>query len=100
MPLKMVAIGEFEPRELADLPGAVVVLAGDDDALREAGRLMLSDVLVIAADEAARLAAIERHARTVMTLLDDGGPENWGAHLIDNDDNCGQRLREALGGFD
>lgn len=52
------------------------------------------------AEEWARLLRVESAAREMMELLDDGGPENWGAYLIDNDDNPGQRLREALGGFD
>ena len=52
------------------------------------------------ATEIERLMRIERAAREMMELLDDGGPEQWGAHLIDSDDNPGQRLRQALGGFD
>lgn len=46
-----------------------------------------------------RYREIEQLAREVMTLLEDGGPERWAGHLVDTDDNIGQRLRDALGGF-
>lgn len=55
----------------------------------------LASALEDAADEIERLRVVERHAREVMRLLDEYGERVVG-HLIDTDDNPGQRLREAL----
>jgi hypothetical protein len=47
-------------------------------------------------DEIGRLHRVEQHARAVMGLLEKHGPSIV-PHLLDTDDNPGQRLREAMG---
>ena len=68
------------------------------DPLSDGGRgaaESLADIPALIA-EVERLRLVERHAREVMAALEEHGPGIVG-HLLDNDDNSGERLRQALG---
>lgn len=54
-------------------------------------------VIATAQDAVAERNALHREARRVMDLLEEYGPSIVG-HLLDTDDNAGQRLRELLDG--
>lgn len=82
--------------DLADLG---VVLAGGDDwssGTFEIQRRTLDGTSLEGLADVDRLRQVERYAREVMDALAEHGPGIVG-HLLDTDDNSGERLRRALG---
>jgi hypothetical protein len=73
--------------------------AGDDEAAQAVLNALRNAGYRIGAADVERLGRVERYAREVMDALEQYGASIVG-HLLDDDNNSGERLRRALRGDD
>lgn len=89
----MTAFGVSRQARIVRLRGIAELLAESD--FDSVGHLHNDDARFLMA-EVQRLTRVERYAREVMWALEEHGPSIVG-HLLDDDENSGERLRQALG---